>query len=70
MPAQENLKIAREFYDGFNNRNFSNVQKLVDDNAELKLIPFNAKFTGKEGYLQLSQGWLMLSLMDVAMLLI
>ena len=57
MSVQENLKIAKAFYDEFNNRNFANVQKLVDDNAELELIPFNAKFTGKEGYLQLSQSW-------------
>jgi len=57
MSVQENLKIARGFYDEFNKRNFANVQKLVDDNAQFQIIPFNAKFSGKEGYLQLAQGW-------------
>ncbi len=57
MSVQDNLKIARGFYDEFNKRNFADVQKLVDDNAQFQIIPFNAKFTGKEGYLQLAQGW-------------
>jgi len=57
MSVQESLKIARGFYDGFNNRNFANVQKLVDNNAQFQIIPFGAKFSGKEGYLQLAQSW-------------
>jgi steroid delta-isomerase-like uncharacterized protein len=57
MSVQENLKIAREFYEGFNKRNFANVQKFVDDNAQFQVIPFNTKFSGKEGYMQVVQGW-------------
>jgi steroid delta-isomerase-like uncharacterized protein len=57
MSVQENLKTARAFYEEFNKRNFANVQKLVDDNAQLQIVPFGAKFSGKEGYLQLAQGW-------------
>lgn len=57
MSVHENLKTARAFYEEFNKRNFTNVQKLVDDNAQFQIIPFSAKFSGKEGYLQLAQGW-------------
>jgi steroid delta-isomerase-like uncharacterized protein len=57
MSVKDNLKIARAFYDGFNKRNFANVQKLVDEDAQFQLIPSNTKFSGKEGYLHLAQGW-------------
>ncbi|HVO74483.1 MAG TPA: ester cyclase [Ignavibacteriaceae bacterium] len=57
MSVQDNLKVARGFYEEFNKRNFSNVQKTVDDKAQLQIIPLNTKFSGKEGYLQLAQGW-------------
>ena len=57
MSVQENLKIGKAFYEEFNNRNFEGFQKFVDDSAQFNIIPFDARFSGKEGYLQLSRGW-------------
>ena len=57
MSVKENLKIAKELYDAFNSKDFSNSQNLIDDNAQFQLVPFNTKLFGKEGYLQVVQGW-------------
>jgi len=57
MSVQDNLITAKSFYDEFNKRNFPAIEKIVDENAQLNLVPFNAKFSGKEGYLQLVQSW-------------
>ncbi len=43
MSVQENLKTARAFYDEFNKRNFANVQKMVDDNAQFQTSSLQCK---------------------------
>lgn len=57
MSVQTNLKVAREIYDAFNKKDFSQSQKLIDNNAQFQLMPFNLKLSGVEGYLQMVQGW-------------
>ncbi|MGE5847612.1 MAG: ester cyclase [Ignavibacteria bacterium] len=57
MSIQDNFKILRDYYDMFNKKDFNRGKNLVDDNAEFQVIPFNMKLSGKEGYLQVVQGW-------------
>ncbi|MEW6195377.1 MAG: ester cyclase [Bacteroidota bacterium] len=57
MSAEINFKIAQEFYDDFNKKDFSRSHKRIADNAELTVVPFNMKLWGGEGYLQMVQRW-------------
>ncbi len=57
MSKEINLKIARELYDAFNKKDFSESQKLIANGAQFKLAPFNMKFEGVDGYLQFMHGW-------------
>jgi len=57
MSVQDNLKILRDYYDVFNKKDFNKGKNLIDDNAEFQVVPFNIKLSGREGYLQVVQGW-------------
>jgi len=57
MSVQENLKTVIGMYDAFNKKDFVSGQKLIDDNAQFEVVPFNMKLTGKEGYLQHTKNW-------------
>ncbi len=57
MSAQDNKKIAKELYDAFNRKDFNLGKQHIADNAEFQIVPFGMKLIGKEGYLQVVQGW-------------
>ena len=55
--VQQNTTIAKGIYNAFNSHDFVSGEKLIDDTAELTIVPFNMTLLGKPGYNQLSQGW-------------
>jgi len=57
MTTEINFKIAKEFYDDFNKKDFSRSQKRIADNAQFTIVPFNMKLWGEEGYLQMVHDW-------------
>ncbi|MBI1937233.1 MAG: ester cyclase [Ignavibacteriales bacterium] len=57
MSAEINLKVARELYDAFNKKDFSQSQKLIASSAQFRVVPYNMESSGVEGYLQIVQGW-------------
>jgi ketosteroid isomerase-like protein len=57
MSSQDNKSIAREIYDSFNRREFKAASKLVDTNAELRIVPFGQTFRGPNGMIQMLENW-------------
>ncbi len=57
MSAQNNIHLARTFYDAFNARELDRAAPVLSEDYELLNIPLGITFRGLEGYKQFQQGW-------------
>ena len=57
MSIQENLNVARKFYDVFNKHNLKEGEQFIDEKTQFVNVPFNLKGQGIEAYRQFVGGW-------------
>ena len=57
MSYEDNLRIAREFPDAWNDRDFDRAAKLMADDGEILIVGSGERFTGPDGAVKFSQMW-------------
>jgi len=57
MAEQENVDIARKFYEHWNAREFDRVAELIADEGEIVLVGSGTRFRGPDGSLEFSRMW-------------
>ena len=57
MSVQDNINLEKRFYDIYNKRAFNEGEKLIAENCEFIIVPFNIKGQGVEGYKNIIGGW-------------
>ena len=57
MSAEDNVRLAREIQQVFNDRDFDRVDDLVTPDVEWENVATGETFSGPEGVKQFQQGW-------------
>jgi steroid delta-isomerase-like uncharacterized protein len=57
MSYEDNLRIAREFPEAWNDRDFERAAKLMADDGEILIVGTGERFTGPAGVVKFSQMW-------------
>lgn len=57
MPARDNVALAWEIYDAFNDDDFDRVLENAAENVEVVMVALGQTLHGHEGFRQMMQGW-------------
>lgn len=57
MQHEQNVKIAREFYDNWNKRDFERSAALMADDAEILMVGTGERYHGPDGAVEFSRMW-------------
>jgi steroid delta-isomerase-like uncharacterized protein len=57
MSQEDNVRIAREFPDAWNDRDFDRAAKLMADDGEILIVGTGERFIGPAGAVKFSQMW-------------
>ncbi len=57
MSHEDNVRIAHEFQEAWNDRDFDRAARLMADDGEILVVGSGERFTGPDGAVQFSQMW-------------